>query len=148
MQQVEKIALSRNTSVRLRVRALYNLQTREARGSEELNWQRKLTELDPELHLRWHWLLKHYSIYYDHHGLLTTIVTFEPWESFGKVYQNLRHNAHLDGRALQQMKRDWEEGVEKAQDYQIEEAAEEFAIELHHCTRRRVINDGVKDNDY
>ena len=148
MQRVEEITLSKRTSIRLRMRALYNLQTREARGGGELQWQRKLTELDPELHLRWTYLRKHYSVYYDHHGMLTTIATFKPWESFGKVYQNLKFNAATTLKALYKMKQEQDEQTEKEQSDLIGECAAEFGEELHHATRGRVITDSVKDNDF
>lgn len=145
MQSVEDIALSKSTSIRLRMRALYNLQTREARGGGELYWQRKLTELDPELHLRWNFLRKHYSVYYDHHGMLTTIATFKPGESFGKVYLNLRHNAFMTPRDLLVMKKEQDEQVAADENRIINDCAEEFATELHHATRGRVITDSVDD---
>ena len=141
--QAEEIALSKKTSIRLRMRALYDHQTREARGGQESYWQRKLTELDPELHLRWNWLRRHWSVYYDHNGTLTTVSTFGPGDSFGKVYQNLRHNAYLDSRRLRQMKKDYDEQVDADKNQQIEDCAEEFAIELHHSTKRRVITASV-----
>jgi len=148
MPKAEEIALSKNTSIRLRMRALYNSQTREARGGQELGWQEKLTELDRELHLRWNYLREHWSVYYDHHGLLTTITTFKIAGEFGKVYKNLRYNAFLNARRLRQMKKEQDEQVEADQNHLINEAAEEFAVELHHAARGRVINDGVKDNQY
>jgi hypothetical protein len=143
MQRVEEIALSKRTSIRLRMRGLYNLQTRGARGGQELYWQQKLTKLDPELHLRWNYLRKHWSVYYDHHGMLSTIATFGPNDSFGKVYLNLKHNAYLDTRRLRQMKKEYDEQLEADENRLIEDCAEEFAIELHHSTKERVINDSV-----
>jgi len=147
MPRVEDIALSRNTSIRLRMRALYNHQTREARDGE-LVWQAKLTELDPELHLRWNYLRHHWTVYYDHRGMLTAIATFKPGEPFGKVYLNLRHNAYLDARRLRQMKKDYDEQVEADENKLINECAEEFGVALHHASRARVTTDSVKDNDF
>ncbi len=143
--KAEDIALSKKTSVRLRMRGLYNLQTREARGGQELYWQKMLTELDPDLHLRWNYLSKIYVIYYDRHGFLTVPIggSFSPTDSFGKVYRNLQFNAHLTMRALRQMKKDYDEQVEADQNRPIEDCAEEVAIELHHSTKGRMISDST-----
>jgi hypothetical protein len=139
--QVKDIALSRNTSIRFRLRALYEQLTREPRGGQEESWQKKLTELDPELYLRWNYIRKHWSVYYDHHGLLTCITTFEPGVAFGKVFKNLKYNSFLTPKHLQQMKREQNEADEKAIDDPVKEFSEEFAEELHHSTRRRLISD-------
>ena len=143
--QVEDIALSKHTSIRLRMRALYNKLTRKARGGQELEWQARLTELDPELHLRWNYVHRHWSVYYDHHDLLTTICTFKPGESFGKVYKNLKYNSFLTPRHLLQMKKEQDGQAEKKQDDLINEAAKEFGTELHHGIRGRVTNIGGVD---
>ena len=141
--QVEEIALSKGTSVLLRMRGLFNRLTREPRGGQELYWQKKLTELDPDLRLRWNYLRKIYVVYYDHHGMLTVPNggVFRPNESFGKVFKNLQHNAHLNTRALRQMKQEYDEQVEADQNRPIEDCAEEFATELHHATKERMISD-------
>jgi hypothetical protein len=146
--QVNDITLSPNTCIRLKLRALYHRLTRAPRSGEEERWQEKLTELDPELHLRWNHIHKHWSIYYDHHGLLTVVRTFKPGESFYKTLKNLRHNATLNARRLRQMKAEHDDQILQDENKVINECAEEFAVELHHATRRRVINDGVKDNQY
>lgn len=146
--QASEIALSKNTSARLRMRAIINQVTREARGGQEKYWQEKLTELDRELELRWNVMHHHWAVYYDHHGLISCIASFKRPGDFGRIYKNLRYNAWLDSRSLAKLYEEQEAQFDAEQNKAVNECAEEFAEELHHATRGRVINDGVKDNDY
>jgi hypothetical protein len=141
--QADTISLSPAAAAKMQLRAYFNRYTCRPTGTPLDDWQRNLTELDPELHLRWSYIKHCWSVWYDHHGQLTCVASFGPDESFGQVLQNLRVNAWLTTRRLRQMKADEEAAIEKEADDAIVEAAEEFGTELHHATRERVINDGV-----
>lgn len=136
------------TTAKLKILAFYNRFTREARGGQEEEWQRKLSEFDPELHLRWNWIYRHWAIYYNHHSVLSVIRVFKPGESFGQAFENVRHNSTLTTRKLQQMRKDENERDEKEVNYRIDECGAEFGEELHNATKERMITDGVKDNQY
>ena len=75
--------------------------------------------------------------------MLSVIRSFGQNESFGKAFANVRHNSTLNTRALIQMRKDLDDAENKRQRYDIDQCGEEMGIELHHATRRRVINDTV-----
>jgi len=124
---------------RNRLRAYYHQYTREPRGSET-EWQKRLTELDPNLFLRWSYLFNQYLVFYDYKGLMTAICKFGHGE-FGKAFLNVKHNATLNARKLRRMKKEEEEKIEKDFDERIDECAEEFGEELHNATKERLISD-------
>jgi len=138
---MSRIIISPRSAARLRMKAYLYEHTREPRGSE-VEWQKRLTEFDPELILRWSYLCNQYIVFYDHHGELTTIRAFGPRE-FGQAFLNIKHNATLNARRLRRMKQRQEEEVEKGIDKEIEECGAEFGEELHHATRERLISDST-----
>lgn len=141
------IELSEHSKANMRLRDFYNNMTCLPPGTPT-EWDRKLKDYDPELSLRYNPRTGNFLIFYDHQGKLSVIRAFGRYESFGKAFLNLKHNSTLNLRKLKKMRADFEEETEKEIDHQIDECAEEFATELHHATRERVITDGVKDNNY
>lgn len=135
------ITISPRSRARLQMQAYLSTYTREPRGSE-VEWQKKLASLDSELVLRWSYLQNQYVVFYDHHGMMSVIRTFKPGE-FGKEFLNIRHNATMNTRKLRQMKKEYDEGLEKQTDREINDCGEEFGIELHHATKGRMITDSV-----
>ncbi len=123
------ITLSPATDNKLRIRAFFDKHSREPRGETERYWQRQLTELDAELHLRFNLETQRYIILYDHHGLVTVVWSFAPDESFGLAMMNLRHKTTLNARKLRDMLKAEREGQEAA-------ASEELAPRLRRNPRR------------
>jgi len=128
------------------LRAYYNRYTREPRGGE-IEWQKHLTELDANLYLRWSYLFSQYLVFYDYHGVLSVIRKFRPGE-FGHAFLNIKHNATLNTRKLQEMKKAEDEAREKEIDRKVDECAEEFAEELHKAAKRRLISDPTIEPQY
>jgi len=144
---IPNITLSPQTAAKLKMRAYYQKYTREARGGQEKDWQEKLTEFDPELHLRWSYLSHRWLIAYDHKGQLDIITIFEDG-GFGRAFHYTKYNSSLTSRGLRQLRKEQDEQVEKGIDKRIDECGAEFGEELYHGARRRVITDSVKDNQY
>ena len=82
------------------LRAYYDKFTRPARSSHELQFKKDLTELDPGLHLRWNFLKESWCVYYDHHGVLSSIRAIPPGGSFREAYQSIARNGKTTKRDL------------------------------------------------
>jgi len=54
----------------------------------------------------------------------------------------------LNARRLRQMKQEYDKEQQKKANEKISDCGAEFGEELHKATKRRVINDGVKDNNF
>lgn len=106
-------------------------------------WDRKLKEFDPELSLRFGYLSKRFLIFYDHHGVLSTIDSFAQSESFCDTFARVRFNSILNKRAIKQLRKDINEAEQKRQDYDIDQCGEEIGIEVEHGTKNKLINDDV-----
>lgn len=136
------IIISPRSSANLQLRYLYDNLSCLPSGTPT-EWDRKLKEFDPELSLRFGYLSKRFLIFYDHHGELSVVRSFGQNESFHKAFANVKHNSLMNSRALKQMREDFDEAEEKRQNYDIDQCGEEMGVELHHATRRRVVNDNV-----
>lgn len=130
------------------IRAYFEKYTRGPDGGTEEYWQKLLTQYDPCLYLRWSHLTKHYAIYYDHHGLLDVIRTFEPGDSFWCAFKNIQHNSCLTSQHLRQMSERQHEAEQKKIDDAIDEGARETASAYKNMLGEKVTTDSVKDNQY
>jgi len=137
-----KFELSQRSSNRMHLRHLYENYTCLPSGTPT-EWDKKLKQFDPELFLRFSYISRNFLIFYDHNNTLSVIRSFGQNESFGKAFANVRHNSTLNTRVLIQMRKDLDDAENKRQRYDIDQCGEEMGIELHHATRRRVINDSV-----
>jgi hypothetical protein len=136
------------TNAKLYIRAFFDKETREPRGDREKYWQQQLTELDPELHLRWNWTTHRYTVLYDHHGLVTVAWSFAPDESFGLALKNLRHKSTLNARKLRNMLKAEREGQDADIEAKLDEAKEQMTKEVAMMSTSKVTTDSVKDNSY
>ena len=137
------ITLSPATDNKLRIRAFFDKHSREPRGETERYWQRQLTELDAELHLRFNLETQRYIILYDHHGLVTVVWSFAPDESFGLAMMNLRHKTTLNARKLRDMLKAEREGQEAAVDDTIADASEQAHKDVDMMCKSRTTTDSV-----
>ena len=142
------ISFSKKTNAQFRFRAYYEQYTRAACNGSETTWQEALTKLDRELHLRWNFLHKHYSIYYDHHGILSVIRTFKPDQPFGKVFQAIRQNGGTSNRQIQNMFVQQREKEQQDYDNYIDDADREVQRVVRNAAVKKVTTDGVIDNKY
>ena len=136
------VELSQRSSNRMHLRHLYENYSSLPSGTPT-EWDKMLKRFDPELFLRYGHISKKFLIFYDHHNILSVIRSFGQNESFGKAFANVRHNSTLNKRKLIQMRKELNEAEQKRQRYDIDQCGEEIGIELHHATRRRLINDNV-----
>ncbi len=136
------IEFSPRTNARMQLRHLYDNLSCLPSGTPT-GWDKELKGFDPELSLRLAYRSGRFLIFYDHHSTLSVIASFGRHESFGRAFANVRYNSIMNSRKLAQIRKEINEAEEKKQDYDIEQCAEEFAVELHHSTHRRVINDNV-----
>ncbi len=136
------IEFSPRTNAKMQLRHLYDNLSCLPSGTPA-EWDRKLREFDPELSLRFGHRSQRFLIFYDHHGTLSVITSFGKYESFGRAFANVKYNSIMSSRKLAQIRKEINKTEAKRQDYDIEQCAEEFAVELHHSTRRRVINDNM-----
>jgi len=139
------IELSPRSDSKLRIRAFFDTHSREPRGTRELYWQRQLTELDSELHLRWNYAAHKYIVLYDHHELVTVAWSFGPDESFGLAYKNLRHKSSLNARKLREMLKAQREGEQQAITDKIAEGGAQAGSDLHMMAKRKTTTDSVDD---
>ena len=135
------------SEAKLRLRAYFEKHSREPRGGE-VQWQKQLTALDPELHLRWSYRQKCWIIVYDHHGCISIVRSLKPGESFGCCLKNLEHNAHLSVRRLREMHKNEREGQDAHVDKLIENAGEQAGRDLHKMSKRVLTTDSVDDCKY
>lgn len=130
------------------LRANYHKYTREPRGGQELEWQRKLLELDSNLSIRRNLLHQHWSVYYSRHGRPNIIKTFTRPDEFGKMYLFLkREGAKTKRDRILEHDRNQDHN-KKLEDKRIAECGEEMGREIHKMTRNKVTNDSVKVGNY
>ena len=142
------IRFSRKANAQFRLRAYYQQYTRAVCNGSETNWQEALSKLDPELHLRWNFIHKHYSIYYDHHGKLSVIRTFGPGQSFWKVFQAIKQNS---ATTIRQIKAKLDQQRLKEQrdiDDYIDDADREVQRVVRNAAVKKVTTDGVINTKY
>lgn len=130
-------------SSKMLLRAQMHQNTREARGGQEEYWQQCLRDLDESLILRFNPRTEKWSVWYDYKGRISCLCTFGKGDSFARVMHRLRKNAWMDSKSLQEEKLIHEMNERKRQDDLIDDCAGEFAEELHHATRERVISDAT-----
>ena len=142
------ISFSRKTNAQFRLRAYYQQYTRAACNGSETNWQEALSKLDPELHLRWNLIHKHYSIYYDHHGTLSVIRTFGPGQSFWRVFQAVKQNGATSIRQVKDMFSTQRLREQRDADTYIDDADREVQRVVRNAAVRKVTTDGVINTKY
>jgi len=131
-----------------RLRYIFTHHTRPARLGQEQELQQDLTALDPDLVLRFNFVRNHWSIYYDHNGIISVLRTVPvghrwPGETFRSVYQWLK----LDGK---QTKRDLMKAqVQREEEYKAElerrekEMFREMGKTTYRCARGKVTTDNT-----
>ena len=148
VKDINSIAFPASATPQLKLRGYYNKCTRAAEFGSELRWQEALTELDPELHLRWSYIHNQWSIYYDHRGRLTILRTFKPGQSFWLIYRWIKQNGAITGRQLLKMCEQQKEAEEQKEKDLIDDAEHECAISVGNSARGKVTTCGVIDNKY
>lgn len=136
------IELSPRSANKMHLRHLYDNYTCLPSGTPT-EWDKRLKRFDPELFLRFDYKSKRFLIFYDHQGALSVIRSFAQKESFHKEFANVKHNSTLNTKKLVQMRKDLNAAEQKRQNYEIDQCGEEIGIEVHHGTKRRLINDNV-----
>ncbi len=148
IRDINSISFPASATPQLKIRGYYNNCTRPAEYDSELRWQEALTELDPELHLRWSYLHSQWSIYYDHCGRLSVMRTFKPGESFWLIYRWIKQNGATNNRQLRKIYEQQKEDEARRTDYLIDDAAHEVAVTVGKCMRGKVTTDGVRNSKY
>ena len=136
------IEISPRSIVDMYMRQIYNQYTRAPCGTSEY-WDKKLKEFDPNLSLRISNKTGRFVIFYEIHGVMSSIHSFGRHESFGKAFREVKERSLLNSRKLNQMRIDADKAEEDRQTYDIDQCAEEFGIELRHGAVGRVVNDTV-----
>jgi len=121
------------------LRAYYDQHTRGARTAQERQLQSNLTALDPDLHLRWCFQSECWCVYYDHNGMLSSIWSIKPGESFRDAYQSIANNGKMTKRDLIFAHKAGLEQNEWRANEKIREANHEAKNDLRNFERQRVI---------
>lgn len=131
-----------------RLREVFCKYTRGPIYSEEKRFQSDLLALDKDLILRFNFLYRHWSIYYDHNGIISVLKTVKsgecwPCQTFRKVYQWLKYESQMTIKKLMEAHKTDTERYEAEQQAKIDEAGEEGGKTLHRCLKARVTDDGM-----
>ena len=125
---------------KLTLQAYYDKHTRSARTGQELQFQKDLTALDKDLHLRWSYLKESWCVYYDHNHVLSSIAAIAPDESFREAYQKIAKNGAISKRDFMIMHEESLAENEQQAQKVIDDANEQAAHEVGNMERGRVIS--------
>ena len=129
-----------------RLRYVLAHHTRPARLGQEVDFQRDLTSLDPNLSLRFNFVRNQWYVYYDKGGLLSVLRTIPagerwPGETFRDVYQWLKFDGSQTKYDLLRAQTQREEQYEAELERREKELFREMGKTTYKCARDKVTTD-------